>query len=575
MKKLVLCICCVILCGTPALWGQQSISLPFGSGPFAIDLSLEAKLAVVVNRFTNTVSVIKLTDYTFKTIALDIDANGNTFKDADGTVLTAVAPISVALFSGGTRAVVTNFGSQVGTDPVGTISILDTNPDKPVVLAMAKVGKGPRDVAIATKQNIAVVVNLNSNNLSMIDLTSYKDVLPVPIPVGNSPISVAYDLENDRTYIVNYQASSTGFNTVAVVDMRIRAIIGSISLSLATDPVDITINPGTKQAIIASSGSNNVTILDLSSGFGVEKATIDIGPGSRPFSVSANTKTNMLAVLSNGTRAVNLIDLTDSNLGSNSKLKTVTTNISANPVSLAVNSDNNTALVLDQDDSRILVYNLGFSNYLPFAFDTATYRSNLVINNLSLVEANATIALIDKDGTQLASGTVKVPANGLKQINNINQYLKSVQTSTNTQGSLSITADQPITSFISLIDNASNDPSLQVGRAVGTVKQLVHAVTNVGSFRSRLFVLNLASATNSIQLTARNNDTGEVLATKTGISIPKNGFYFSNDVLSDMGVTGKFGPLDIESVTFGPFIAVTLVGSDAHTSGFLEAVPIQ
>jgi DNA-binding beta-propeller fold protein YncE len=575
MKKIVLCICCFILCGTPALWGQQSISLPFGSGPFAIDLSLEAKLAVVVNRFTNTVSVIKLTDYTFKTIALDIDANGNTFKDADGTVLTAVAPTSVALFSGGTRAVVTNFGSQVGTDPVGTISILDTNPDKPVVLAMSKVGKGPRDVAIATKQNLALVVNLNSNTLSMIDLTSYKDVLPVPIPVGTSPISVGYDTENDRAYIVNYQASSTGFNTVSVVDMGLRANIGSITLSLATDPVDIAISAATKQAIVANSQSNNVTILDLSSGVGVEKATIDIGPGSRPFSLSVDTKTNMLAVLSNGTRAVNLIDLADSNLGSNSKLKTVTTNISKNPVSLAVNSDNNTALILDQDDSIILVTYLGFSNYLPFAFDTATYRSNLVINNLSLVEANASITLIDKDGNQLAAGTVKVPANGLKQINNVNQYLKGVNTSTNTQGALSINADQPITSFISLIDNASNDPSLQVGRADGSVKQLVHAVTNTGSFRSRLFVLNLASVVNSIQLTARNNDTGEVLATKTGISIPKNGFYLSNDVLSDMGVTGKFGPLDIESLTFGPFIAVTLVGSDAHTSGFMEAVPIQ
>jgi DNA-binding beta-propeller fold protein YncE len=575
MKKIILCLCCVILGGTPALWGQQTITLPYGSGPFAIDLSLEAKLAVVVNRFTNTVSVVKLTDYTFKTISLDKDANGNAFKDSDGTVLTAVAPTSVALFSGGTRAVVTNFGSQVGTDLVGTISILDTNPDKPVVLAMAKVGKGPRDVAIATKQNLALVVNLNSNTLSMIDLTTYKDVLPVPMPVGSAPISVGYDTDNDRAYIVNYQASSTGFNTVAVIDMRLRANIGSISLTFATDPVDIAISAATKHAIIAGSGSNNVTILDLSSGVGVEKTSIDIGPSSRPFSVSVNTKTNMLAVLSNGTRAVNLIDLADSDLGPNSKLKTVTTNISANPVSLAVNSDNNTALILDQDDSKVLVSYLGFSNYLPFAFDTATYRSNLVINNLSLVEANATIALLDKDGKQLATGTVKVPANGLKQINNINRYLKGVQTSTNTQGSLSINADQPITSFISLIDNSSNDPSLQVGRSGGAVKQFVHAVTNTGSFRSQLFILNLASVTNSITLTARNNDTGEVLATKTGISIPKNGFYLSNDVLSDMGVTGKFGPLEIESQTFGPFMAVTLVGSNEHTSGFLEAVPIQ
>ena len=573
MKKIVLSLCCLLIMGSPALWGQQVITLPFGSGPFAIDVSLEAKLAVVVNRFTYTATVIKLTDYTFKTIGLDKDASGNTFKDSDGTVLTAVAPTSVALYSGGTRAVVTNFGSAVGTDGVGTISVLDTNPDNPVVLAMAKVGKGPRDVAIDTKDNLAVVANLNGGSVSLIDLTTYKDILPVPLPVGSSPISVGYDSENNRAYVVKYQPDSTGFNSVAVIEMSIRSIIGSISLTLATKPVEIAISPGTKHAIVANSESNNVSILDLTTA--TNTVTIDIGPNSRPFSVAVDTKNNMAVVLSNGSRAINLINLADPNLGSGSKLKTVSTNISENPVSLAVNSDNNTALVLDQDQSNVKVLSLGFTNYLPYALDTASYRSNLVINNLSAVEANTTIALLDKDGNQLAAGTAKVPASGLKQINNINQFLKGVQASTNTQGSLLISADQPFTCFISLIDNSSNDPSLQVGRSTGAVKQFVHAVTNVGSFRSQLFVLNLSNLTNSITLTALDNDTGTTIATKTGISIPKNGFYFSTDVLSDMGVGNKFGALQIESLTFGPFIAVTLVGSNDHTSGFLEAVPIQ
>jgi hypothetical protein len=66
-----------------------------------------------------------------------------------------------------------------------------------------------------------------------------------------------------------------------------------------------------------------------------------------------------------------------------------------------------------------------------------------------------------------------------------------------------------------------------------------------------------------------------VLATKSDISIPKNGFYIADDVLAALGIQGTFGPLEIESPNIQPLIGISLVGSTNRTSGFLEAVPIQ
>jgi DNA-binding beta-propeller fold protein YncE len=485
--------------------------------------------------------------------------------------MTATNPISVALFSSGTRAIVANFGN--GSDP-GTVSIIDTNPDKPVTLAMVQVDKGPRAVAVATKENVALVANLNANSVSFIDLNTNTNAIPVPIPVGNSPISIAYDPTNSRAYVVNYAipAGST-FNTVSVLDVPTRINFASISLTYGSNPVKIAISIQHQVALVADSTANLISVLDLSGG--TNSGVVNIGSGSRPFSVVVNSKTDEAVVLSNGTKTINLINLSDNPINDDSKSKTVIENISPNPVDLAVDPDANVVYVLDYSNSQMLVINLGYTSYLPYALDTAEYRSNLTVNNLSKKEANVSVTLIDHNGSTLASGSIKVPASGLKQIGDINRYLKGGAAVTNTTGYLRLNADQPFSGFISLINNATTDPCLQVGRSLGHTLLLLNSATNVASFKSGLMVLNLNNAATTAQFTAYDNDTGAVLATKSGVALPANGFYFNEDVLADMGITGKFCSVQIESLTLGPIQAYSLVKSLFNNAGFLEAVPIQ
>ncbi|MCI0417690.1 MAG: hypothetical protein L0312_00475 [Acidobacteria bacterium] len=192
---------------------------------------------------------------------------------------------------------------------------------------------------------------------------------------------------------------------------------------------------------------------------------------------------------------------------------------------------------------------MAFINYLPFAVDTDAFRSNLGITNISSAEANVQIELRDSDGNLLASGATKIPARGLKQLNSVNRLLLNAETVTNTTGAVRITSDQPFSSFISVIDNSSNDPGLQVGRNTGFARLLINSATNT--------------------------ETGEVLATKEGIFIEQNGFFISDDIFAEMGIESNFGPLEIESPNLQPLIGVALIGSSNGTSGFMEAVPIQ
>ena len=549
MKKLFVVASFVWLASVSSLLAQ-AILLPIGSGPFAIELNQDATLALVVNRNTNSVSIVNLADNLIR-----------------NTITVGTFPTSVAINPNTNQAVVTNYGSD-------NVSVIDIG--SATVVATITVGKAdtsnpafrynPRDVAIDTANNIAIVANLNGNSVSLIDLNSNSLIAAEPIPVGTNPISVAYYREKDIALVANYQS-----NSVSVIDMKNRARIRDINVGLK--PVDIALNLQTKKAVVVNSDTNDISVLDLDKASNlVSTSPVDatVTVGSRPFGAVINPSTNFAAVVSSGNKSISMV-----NLGDNTKFTTVVTGIGDTPTHIALNPVNNTALVASPTNDSIYSAQLGFVNYLPFAFDTEAFRSNLGITNIGTAEANIQIELRDKDGNVMASGATKVSARGLKQVNNVNRVLLGTDQVTNTLGSLRVMSDQPFSSFISIIDNSSNDPGLQVGRSGGFPKLLINSATNTGAFRSRLALLNLGNTRAVAKLTARSSETGEVLATKEGIFIELNGFFYSDDIFGEMGVENNFGPLEIESPNLQPLAGVTLVGSASRTSGFLEAVPIE
>jgi len=515
----------------------------------ASDVDPDANLAVVVDRNKNAATII--------------DLSNNSTK---ATVTVGTTPTSVAVNPRTHQAVVTNFDSD-------DISIIDLTLQQ--VIATVEVGSSPRDVAIDTDNNVAIVVNLNDNSVSLIDLRTAGELLSTPIPVGTFPIAVAYNPSNHTALVANYQDG-----TVSVIDLTNKVRLTNINVG--TNPVDIAVGYDINRAVVANQGSGNATVLNLTDNSVVATVTV----GGTPFGVGINPRTKLAAVLDNSTKSISMIYLgngydDDLNIDPdpyrNTKVTTVIANAGDNPIHLAINPSNNTALLSNLTSDSLTIVPLSFYNFLPFANDTATERSNLVINNLGFLDSNVQIELRDTSGTLLATGSALVPAYGFKQISNINQVLYGTNTPTNTQGMLKLTSEQPVTSMISLIDNNSNDPGLVPGRGTGYSRLFVNSVANLSlgaGFTSELMILNLGTTTASLTLTARDQ-VGGVLATKPGVTIAINGFYYSQNIFADLGIIGQVGSLEINSATLSPLSAVTRVDTTSHTSGLLEAVPIQ
>ncbi|MEW5974290.1 MAG: YncE family protein [Acidobacteriota bacterium] len=533
MKKQLLPLALALLVAPAGLVAQSTILLPIGSGPFATAYNPQSNSLLVANRNSNTLSIVNLADNSIKT-----------------TLSVGLTPTSVAFNPTTNKAVVTNFGSN-------TVSIIDLATEK--VDATVEVGNSPRDVAIDTKNNVAIITNLNGNSVSLVDLNTNQNLVTSPIQVGRSPIAVAYNPELNQAMVANFLDGN-----LSIIDLTNRAAIGNIVVGI--DPVDIAVNLETKRAVVANSGTNDVTVIDLTKNTAV--ATVALGV--RPFAVGVNPRTNVAAVLSNSNRSISLVNLAD-----NTKFTTAITQLGDNPVGITVNEERNQAFVSNITGDSILVSPLGFLNYLPFALDTQNFRSNLAVNNLGSSEANIEIELRDAGGNLVVTGSSKVAAQGLKQINSFIQELTGASGPTGTIAYAKVMSDQPMSSFISVIDNSTDDPALQSGRVSGFPKVLLNAVTNVGAFRSQLMIINLGNATAATKLTARDNVSGAILATKEDIFIPVGGFFYTENILADMGISGQFGPLQVESPNIQPLIVVTRVASDQRTGGFLEGVPIQ
>jgi hypothetical protein len=106
---------------------------------------------------------------------------------------------------------------------------------------------------------------------------------------------------------------------------------------------------------------------------------------------------------------------------------------------------------------------------LPEIVDTgnrgaaATYRTNLGLNNLGSETAHVRMDLTDLSGNIRGTQTVDVLPKGLKQINDIARTILGKADPTGFHGYLQIRSSQPIHSWVSKIDNGTDDPSIIVG----------------------------------------------------------------------------------------------------------------
>ena len=218
---------------------------------------------------------------------------------------------------------------------------------------------------------------------------------------------------------------------------------------------------------------------------------------------------------------------------------------------------------------------------IPFAIDTNSFRTNLGINNLGTTNASVNVSLFGANGTILASTTspLSVSPQGLVQVNNILRYLFAGSSSapvTNQQGYLKLTSNSPIKAFATQIDNLTNDPSIENSVSSGSSNLLLKSSAN-SSFRSTLAIVNPNASPASVEITAREGNStnnGAVTGVRV-ITIAANGHFVSENILSEIGASSTFGPVELRSLAGTPIIAVSRVyNPTGNTSGFFNAQPL-
>ena len=559
MKSFFSLIIVLIFCGSTLVTGQELL-LSEGTFPIYTVVRQDSNEALVVSRSDNSLYIYDLTPAVpiYTKVALDKDANGIPLKDSDGNNVLVNAPLSLAVNEVTKKAVVVNFGS----DNVSIVN-LEAKATEAVV-PVGTAGSGPRSIAIDTRNNIAIITHVNGNVVTLLDLNTNTPVLPTPIEVGSHPISVVFDEQNEVAIVVNY-----GDSNVSIVKWDLSLKRGWVvnSFFIGSSPSEIVLDPILDLAVICMSGTKALGLLDTSKRPIKFKGLVPVK--DNPTSIGLNTKTNMVAVLLRQSRSISLVDLKVPG-----KITTQPQFIGNNPQHVAVNNGNNTILVANPIDNMLQIATMGFLNYFPLVIDTGEYRTNLGIRNLGDTESTVAVSWANKDGVISDEQTVTLGPRGFNQVNNVLQFLKNMAVATNISGTLRLSSNKPFHSFVSVIDNNTNDPSLQVGMLQGSSKLLLSSSTNISPFGTRLVIMNLGNIGAAARVRARDKETGEVVGTVGTIPIEPNGFYETNDIISDLGLGNDYGSLEIDSATGQPIIAAALITSNSGTGGFLVAVPV-
>ncbi len=572
MKRFFGFLVLLLVCGPQGGRAQEVLFSP-GTFPIYSLVRPATNQALVVGRDSRELYVVNLSKGapTYKRIPLDVDGNGNPFLDEEGGTMSVVRPLEVAVNEVTGRAVVVNNGSDnvsiVNLNHECLASDDDSDNECRATEAVVPVGgpeSGPRSVAIDTENNIAIIALLNGNSVELLNLDTNTPVLPAPIPVGSNPISVAYDQKNDLALVATHGDASL---QMVQYNLERNIAIPRGSIFLGSGPLEISMSPEHERAVVALGDGRAVAVLDTSGNPATLAGVVALNISPR--SVAINSKTGLVAALLPEARTFSLIDPATLR-----KLTTSSVFVGSNPTHISANPNDNTLLVANPPRDAIEIVSMGFINYFPLVSDTSQFRTNLGIRNLEEQEATVSISWGNQEGVSSRQRTATVGPRGFLQINNVLRFVMEASAVTNTSGSLRVISDQPFNSFISLIDNETQDPSLQVGVSQGSPRLLLSSSTNQGSFRTKLVIMNLGSLSAAARIRARDRETGEETGLMGSIQIPPNGFHVTDDVLGDLGLGSSFGPLEIDSPTAQPMIAVALITSTERTGGFLVAVPV-
>lgn len=202
------------------------------------------------------------------------------------------------------------------------------------------VGNTPQGIDISIDETIAIVANIGSDNVTIIDLS---DLTTTNVAVGSNPTDVAINHAVTKAYVTNSSSDNvtvidlsdnttstiavgdspqgidiTPDDTKAVVANRVDDNVTIITLSteatttvsVGTDPYGVACTPDSLKAIVANESSDNVTIITFAGG------TTNVTVGDRPFGISITPDGSYAGVANFTSDTITIIDLSDNSTSS-------------------------------------------------------------------------------------------------------------------------------------------------------------------------------------------------------------------------------------------------------------------
>jgi DNA-binding beta-propeller fold protein YncE len=292
-------------------------------------------------------------------------ANVNSSRQLTANIASGAVPAP------GLYPLIVRNGDVVAPDPgVSGINIAvepSTNSIPSAPQSSFAVGPAPQAIAIDPALGLAVVVNqkncptLTSPCASIINLATNTPVPGSPVPVGNSPTSVAIDdqLPNHIAAVTN-----SADNTISVINLTTLAVTTlnlpnpNTAPNPAPVPWAIGINPLTHRGLVAFQKSNLADVVDFSNGVPTFVQSVGgtftlFSTGTFP-SVAVDPRLNWAIATPGGQGTVDIVDL-GHNAAPNDPLRPPTVlgtlTISATIQGVGINTETHQALFADPNGS--------------------------------------------------------------------------------------------------------------------------------------------------------------------------------------------------------------------------------
>ena len=253
----------------------------------------------------------------------------------------------------------------------------------------ASCGRESRPLAVTDDGSTLVVVNPDSNTVTLVELDTRKVI--EEITVGTHPVAVALHPTRPLAYVAEY-----GADTISIIDLGSRSVIAT--LPAQDRPVGISVRGQGDLLAVAEHGADAVRLIDVDTLQTVESLPVF----DRPYSVAFTSSGEMLVVTHLLSGSITLIDI-DSRSSS-----TVSTWANVAPAAgVTLNAEGSRAY-LPQTMAHGLGRNTQFDNtvFAKVSVVDLTERVHVTAEHISLPEKDQPVGLpwdvaLAKDGAEL------------------------------------------------------------------------------------------------------------------------------------------------------------------------------